>query len=89
MVRQLQRLPERIMHHIPRAQRCRKGDAETRHGGKAEGYGMSYEYYVLATFPSGYREAMVFDTRWEAEKQAQKYANRGAVRTYVKKEGEA
>lgn len=47
---------------------------------------MSYEYYVLATFPSGYREAMVFDTRWEAEKQAQKYANRGAVYTYVKKE---
>ena len=45
-----------------------------------------YEYYVLATFPSGYREAMVFDTRHEAEKQAQKYADRGACRTHVKRE---
>jgi len=49
---------------------------------------MSYEYYVTATFPSGYREVMVFDTRWEAEKQAQKYANRGADCVYVRKEAE-
>ena len=47
---------------------------------------MSYEYYVTATFPSGYREVMSFDTRREAEKQAQKYADRGAESVYVKKE---
>ena len=36
---------------------------------------MTIEYYILALFPSGYREVMVFDTEAEAEKQAQKYAN--------------
>lgn len=45
-----------------------------------------YEYYVTATFPSGYQEVMVFDTRQEADKQAQKYADRGADLTSVRRE---
>ena len=47
-----------------------------------------YEYYVIASFPSGHREVMVFDTQEAANKQAQKYANRGAWHTHVEKEVE-
>ena len=47
---------------------------------------MGYEYYVLAIFPSGYREVKVFDTQQQADKQAQKYANKGAYHTNVRHE---
>ncbi len=47
---------------------------------------MNYEYYVIANFPSGYREVMVFDTRQKAERQAQKYADRGAWHTHVRRD---
>ena len=47
---------------------------------------MSYEYYVTASFPSGYREVMIFSTRAGADKQAQKYADRGAWRATVRRE---
>ena len=47
---------------------------------------MTTEYYILASFPSGYREVMVFDTEAKAEKQAQKYANAGAYHTSLRKE---
>ena len=47
---------------------------------------MTTEYYILAAFPSGYREVMVFDTEAEAKKQAQKYANAGAYHTSLRKE---
>ena len=45
-----------------------------------------YEYYVTATFYSGYREVMIFSTRAGADKQAQKYADRGACQTHVRRE---
>ena len=47
---------------------------------------MTTEYYILAAFPSGHREVMVFDTEAQAKKQAQKYANAGAYHTAITKE---
>jgi hypothetical protein len=47
---------------------------------------MTTEYYILALFPSGYREVMCFDTEAKAKKQAQKYANAGAYHTSLTRE---